>query len=639
MSTRASSPWHLGPLTVRNRILMAPVKTAFGDPSGKANDRHAAYFARRARGGAGAIILEPMFVDPRGKEHPKQLGLHEDNLVAPLKTVIEAIHAEGSLAVAHLNHAGRAANPKASGSPPEAPSDIPCPATGQTPEVMTVERVHEIVASFARAAARARQAGFDAIELQFGLGYLISQFWSPRTNNRTDEYGGNDENRKRFAHEVILAVREAAGEAMPVIARISAEEKVEGGQGIDDARELIAYLRQQGVSAIHVVSGNACDSPPWYYQHMSLPAAANLKLAARLRSATTLPMIVAGRMDDPAIMEEALTAAGMDAVALGRPLVADPDLPNKLFSDRIVEIAQCGACLQGCLQNVKAGHGIGCIINPEVGEEQRTIVPSAISRRIVVVGGGPAGMQAALTARQRGHEVVLFEANDELGGQFRYAPLSPGKQSMNRPFAHLPAAMDRAGVDVRLGVRADESNVAAEKPNMVIVATGAVPIRLPLPGLESAWTGEDVLTRTLPDPGNALVVGGGLIGVESAEVLAEKGWHVTVVELLEDVARDMEPVSRKLSLKRLASHNVEIFTGTQLEKLESGLANLYSEAKGAHTAGPFDLVVVAVGTVSVNALGEQLNKAGLNAITIGDANRPAQIYHAVKAGWEAAIAL
>ncbi|MBD3166590.1 NAD(P)-binding protein [bacterium] len=633
---KAGEAFVMGSLTLDNRILMAPVKTGYGTPEGCVTDRTVAYFHRRAQGGAGALISEPLFIDRRGREHPKQLGIAGDDHIEGLARLVSAIHDGGSKAIAHLNHAGRGANPKASGMPTEAPSAAACPATGVMPEVMSAVRVHEVIDAWAHAAGRAKQAGFDAVEVQFGLGYLVAQFAQKRTNQRTDEFGISEDGVNPFGDRLLDAIRATVGPEYPILVRLSASEQVDGGWTLEDAKQLVRRLQTQGVAALHIVTGSVCDSPPWYYQHMALPPGVNQKLCAELKRETALPVIVAGRMDDPDEIETVLRKGVADAVGIGRALVADPDLPRLMLQGRTDEIARCGHCLQGCLANVKAGIGIGCIINPTVGHESVVVEPAAVKKRIVVVGGGPAGLQAAITLRERGHDALLFEASDHPGGQFDLAFLVPGKGDMEHPYGHLPAKAERLGVQIWLNVEAGFQRIDELQPDEVVIATGST-LRMPsIPGLEGALNGEDLLLERSRVGKKVLIIGGGLIGIESAELLAPKGHEVTIVELLDDIARDMEPVSRKLALKFLQQHNIPVYTGTQVLRFEGGHA-LFQHGQGPEERiGPFDTVVVAVGAQPRDVLSEELLKKGYNVHVIGDAKQPRRIYDAVREGWETA---
>jgi 2,4-dienoyl-CoA reductase-like NADH-dependent reductase (Old Yellow Enzyme family)/thioredoxin reductase len=627
----------IGPVELPNRLALAPVKTALGGTDGKVSPRHVAYYRRRAEGGVGLIITEPLYVDARGREHPRQLGAHTDDVMSGLEVLAKAVHGAGSVAFAHLNHAGRAANPKVTGGAPEAPSAVMCPTSGATPTVMSEGRIQEVLRAYADAARRARDAGFDGVEIQLGLGYLPAQFLSPRTNLRTDRYGAGNETRWSFVKELLTEVRAAVGETRAVTARISADEKVEGGLGLEDALELAARLEGWGVDGLHVVTGSACDSPPWYYQHMALPAGVNESLSARIRSGVSIPVMVAGRLATPDQIRAVLQKEMAEVVAMGRPLLADPDLPRKMREGRDDEIMVCGGCLQGCLASVKSGGPVRCVINPELGreEEAKTSVPE-VRKRFVVVGGGPAGMQAALSAKRRGHTVTLFEKSPKLGGQFALAFATPGKEAMEQPFRSLVRAVEKSGIEVRTGAEATLKTVLELEPDRVIVATGSRPVVPPIPGLEDPLTAEQVLTGTREPGRRVLVLGGGLVGIEVAEYMAVTGREVEVVEILDDIARDMEAVTRKITLRRLESLPITVHTATRLMRLDGGGAFVrIGGAEEESSLGRFDSVLVAVGQRAHDPLSKALEAAGFDVKVVGDAAHPGQILDATLAGYEA----
>ena len=630
-------PLRLANLTLENRVVMTAVKLGYGSKQGEVNERHIAFYRRRARGGPGLITTEPLYVRADGRELPTQLGIDTDRQIEGLRRLVNETHAAGGRIMAHINHAGRAANPKlVPESQRISASDILCPANQTVPRPLTLAEIGEVVASFGAAAGRVREAGFDALEIPFSHGYLIHQFLSPHTNGRDDDYGGSLENRLRFGREVVTAVRSQVGRDFPLIVRMNAMDYVEGGLSIEDAIEIAPAVEGMGVNALSITSGTMCESVPFCLYPTGTPKANLLPMAARIRAVVDVPVIVAGRIRTPTVARNALANGQTDLIGLGRPLLADPDWVRKAEAGEEDDILLCAACHQGCLAELRKGSGTSCVFNPMTGREAEVqMAPAAKPRHVMVVGGGPAGLEAACGAAERGHHVTLYEQENRLGGQFHLAAIPPHKEGFRDVIRHMELRARRAGVDIRTNTQVTAEMVASAGADVVILATGGIPLTVHFPGLDSApWVlSADLLDGAVEAAGQtAIVIGGGLVGLETADFLASQGKEVTVVEMLDEVGSDMDPLAKAMITKRLKQHGAAIHTGTKVIRLTEN--TVIASKDNQEVSFPAETVVIAVGVRANRALPDALAGSDMEIFVIGDAVEPRKALEAIYEGFD-----
>jgi 2,4-dienoyl-CoA reductase-like NADH-dependent reductase (Old Yellow Enzyme family)/thioredoxin reductase len=627
-------PFFLGPIKLANRFIFPPIKLAYGNPDGTVTDRQLLFYRQIAQHGPAVIILEPVSVTPEGREHPRQLCVHHSESVGQLKKIADVIHKENRLACLHLNHAGAAADPKVIGGKPRAPSVITCPTHGQAADPLTLNQIEEIVGGFESAARKAVAAGFDLIEVQAGHGYLISQFLNGKINKRPDSYG---QDRLLFVRKVLPVVKESAS-GIPILMRVSGNEmSLDFGIRHEDLLPLLRFAEDRGVAAVHVGMGHACFSPPWYFHHGKLPESPQMDALSWIRQQTSLPVIVAGRMGRRDKIRQTIGRGLADLIALGRPLIADPGLLEKWRKGENDRIMYCGYCLQGCLHRLKSGEPLGCNLNPEIGLPplKRTGHPL----KVLVAGGGPAGMSAALYMTRRGHQATLAERTDHLGGQFALAWRALGKEAMRDGLKGLEHAVKESRASVLMNATVDAALVREAQPDLLVWATGALQNEPEIPGLKDQYTmttleffgGEKKVSGS-----RVLVIGAGRTGLEIAEKLGKEGYEVVATKRADPIGSMMEMITKNLTLKRIGGMtNVILMPHTTVKAFMEKSVDI--EQEGVRMSlEPFQTLILASGMVSAQGPDEQIRNMVSRIEIIGDAREVEDIFSATRAGYELA---
>jgi len=618
-------------MQLKNQFIMAPVKLGYSDDSGDVNDKHLQFYIERSKH-IGAITPEPLYLDKGLREIPTQIGINNDDKIAGLKKLTDSIHSNGAKVIAHLSHPGRMANPKLPGNYYLSSTDQPCENGGAVPKIMNAEDMEAVKKLFVGAAVRSKKAGFDIIELQFGHGYLLSQFLSPAVNKRNDEYGGSFVNRSRFPLSVLDAVKNSVD--LPVIIRISAEEMTPNGIKIEETIELVKILKQRGVDAVHVSAGTVCSTPPWFFQHMFVPKGKTWDFASKIKKAINIPVIFVGRVNSSQDVDQLMKDYKADYIALGRTLVADPDFTGKYLNQTEGTIRPCLACSEGCLGGVKSGQGLHCVVNPLVGYDDEPLKPADKKKKYVVIGAGLAGTQAALTLNERGHEVDIYE-KDKIGGQFNLAWLPPNKESLKEIINYFEYELKQKSISV-IHQEATAEDLLSNNYDGVLLATGAVPTVPPIKGLKEYFWAEFLEEENLPENQKVVVIGGGLIGIEIASKLVDKKNNVIIVEMLDEVARGMEMIEKTITLKKLNMKNVPVYINTKVEAVDGD--KVYLSGEQQVTLEGVDKVVVATGMRSYHPLAKEL-KDKIPVYLIGDAKKVGKAQDAIRDAFITAIEL
>ncbi|MBW2028909.1 MAG: FAD-dependent oxidoreductase [Deltaproteobacteria bacterium] len=656
------SPIMVRSLEIRNRIVMTAMHLSY-TPEGDVTERLIEFYRARARGGVGLIIVGGCPIDEYGSM-AGMVCIQQDRFIPGLKRLTSAVKESGARIAAQLYQAGRYTHSSMiGGKKPFSSSAVRSKLTGETPRALELEEIPLVQEAFAKAALRAKEAGFDAVEILGSAGYLISQFLSPLTNRREDQYGGSLENRMRFGIEVVEKVRRAVGPGYPVFIRLAGNDFMEGGNTNREARSFASEVEKAGVDLIDVTGG-------WHETRipqltMFVPSKAFVYLAQGIKSAVSVPVIASNRINDPALGEEIIRNGEADMVTMARALLADPELPNKAREGKAHLIYRCIACNQGCFDRIFQYKPVTCLVNPRAGlEKELEIAPAPNPRKVLVIGGGPAGLKAACTAAERGHRVTLVEKEPGLGGQVLLNRHIPGRKEMLRLVEDLTHNLEALGVTVMTRTLADRALVSSLEPEVVVLATGARPQVPDIPGASKsnvvlAW---DVLSGKITTGRRAVVVGGNAVGLETALFLASQGTlppevthfllvnkaetletierllhkgnkEVTVLEMTGRAGADIGSSTRWTVMAELRRLGVRVQTGARVTEITESGVTFQREKEGTEDSLGADTVVLATGAEPENGLAKEFEGLVREIRVIGDAKEPRNALEAVREGF------
>ena len=644
MFAKLFSPMKIGSCTIPNRLAVPAMVTNFCTEDGLVTDRFVRYLEEKAKGGWGLIITEDYAVNPNAKGYRFIPGLYNDAQLEGNRKLTETIHRYDSKIFCQIYHPGRQSTHFVNGGvQPIAPSATMDPLLQEMPREMTVEEIHGIVADFASCARRCKEAGFDGIEIHAAHGYLISEFLSPYTNKRVDQYGGCFDNRARFLDEIYAAVRKEVGADFPVTVRISVNEYLLGGRTEAESFVLARHCEELGFDAIHVSNGMYASPAtrqiiaPMFSEH-----AFNMQGAQQIKELVHIPVILTNRINDPRMADTLLMMNKADFIGMARGSLADPFLPVKTRQGHLSNIRYCIGCLQGCEQKLFEGTSITCLVNPRIGlEYESELTPVETPKKVLVIGGGPGGLMAAETAARRGHRVTVYEKKADLGGQFKSAAYPIGKGELATFISSARQNLSDMQVPIHLNTEVTPELLEAEKPDAIIVATGAHPLMPPIPGIDGSHvvTAEDVLLGNVTVPAGPVVVcGGGEVGGEVAQFVAESHPDVTILEMQPDILNDMMVFTRRCLLSCLKDARVRVLTHAKVQKIEDDKVT-YLDQAGQSVSLPAAAVISAFGYRAYNPLEAAARSVCENVQVIGGAVKAGNALTAIAEGYKAAMAL
>jgi 2,4-dienoyl-CoA reductase-like NADH-dependent reductase (Old Yellow Enzyme family)/thioredoxin reductase len=628
-------PIKIGSVELRNKVVMAPMATHLATEDGSISQRQIDYYTERAKGGVGLVITESCCVRDDGRRKKYRLSISEDKLIPGFKRLVRSVHNFGSKIAVQLHHGGRLCTPRDINEFPISASTYPCPLTGgdffigNIARVLKKEEIKELVQCFGEGARRAYEAEFDLIQIHAGHGYLINNFLSPESNKREDGYGGSLENRMRFLIEVIDCVRRKTKGKLPIMVRFDGSEFIPGGYGLEEAEIIAKKLEENGVNEVNITAGNH-GSVEWTIQPAEFAEGSLVYLAEQIKRHVNILVSTVGKINDPFFAEKLLKEKKADLIYFGRALLADPELPVKSKEGRIGEIRKCICCMN-CVSRISQGIDINCSVNAQAGREKEfAISPSAHTKKVAIIGGGPAGMEAARVLSLRGHKVTIFEKNNEMGGLINIAFIPPYRIGLKSIVDYLNYQLKILKVDVRLNNEFKVNKRRLWEFDVVLFATGSIPMIPRINGINvsNIMTSDECFLSKKVSGKRYVIIGGGVVGLQCADFLIEKkrDIDVVVIEKESSIARDIGNIEKKMILNRLLNKGVRILINSQISKIEDG--QVIIKVDGEKKNFKFDKLIISIGRLPNNPyqhIAGRLKKC----YVVGDCLKPRKIIDAI----------
>jgi 2,4-dienoyl-CoA reductase-like NADH-dependent reductase (Old Yellow Enzyme family)/thioredoxin reductase len=626
------SPYRIKNCELKNRIVMPGLASFLIEDDGSITEHTIEHYRLRAAGGPAMVIMEACSVSPEGIVSPHQSRIYDDRFVEGLSKIAGAIKSEGAVPAVQIHHGGRQTSAKVIKQKPFAPSPLPCPTIRGEVTPLSTNGIQELVQKFGDAADRAVESGFELIEIHGAHGYLINQFLSKFSNIRDDKYGGDITGRTRFAREIVEEVRSRVGEDFPISFKISAQEFVANGLTVDESIQIIKILVEAGIDVVQVSAGNDA-TPEWICQPMFMEKACLVDSAITIKNALNIPVMTVGRINDPLIADDIIKSGKADLVCMGRGLLADPEMPKKAKEGRLDDIRTCIAC-NTCMESIFRKGRVECLVNPALGrEKEMAFHPAKLRKKVMVIGGGPGGLNVAWVAARRGHNVHLFEKQSVLGGQLIFSCIAGYKKELLSLIKYQKKQIEKFGVKCYLKNEVTADTIKEEDPDVVVLATGSLPFFPKVEGIDKSTvvTFAEVLSENPPTQKKTVVIGGGPTGCEVALHLSQNGCPVVIVEMLPAIGKPLESITRKVLINELKANNVKVMTEFRLSKVEeNGVFVIGKDMEEQFLEA--ERVVITIGNRPDNKLYNQIKSLGYEIHRIGDCLEPRSAKSAIYEG-------